>query len=134
MRISLKSAALILIALFPALASAALQNGKVEVGLVKGTSTLIDPQTIKKPLASGLVFQEERLSLRSPLRLQLRPHLRLLCRLQPVAVVEAQSISLCKKLPIRCSRMLKKPSRPIRPAPEVNFPNAILCPRFLNHF
>ena len=58
MRISLKSAALILIALFPALASAALQNGKVEVGLVKGTSTLIDPQTIKKPLASGLVFQE----------------------------------------------------------------------------
>ncbi len=58
MRVSIKTIALILTALFPALASAALQNGKVEVGLVKGTASLIDPQTVKKPLASGLVFQE----------------------------------------------------------------------------
>ena len=58
MRVSIKTVALILTALFPALASAALQNGKVEVGLVKGTASLIDPQTVKKPLASGLVFQE----------------------------------------------------------------------------
>jgi hypothetical protein len=58
MRNLFKPVALILIALFPALVSAALQNGKVEVGLVKGTATLIDPQAAKKALASGLVFQE----------------------------------------------------------------------------
>ena len=58
MRNLFKPVILILIALFPALASAALQNGKVEVGLVKGTATLIDPQAAKKALASGLVFQE----------------------------------------------------------------------------
>ncbi|TSA35970.1 MAG: hypothetical protein D4R66_01580, partial [Opitutales bacterium] len=58
MRNLFKPVTLILIALFPALVSAALQNGKVEVGLVKGTATLIDPQAAKKALASGLVFQE----------------------------------------------------------------------------
>ncbi|MCX6921045.1 MAG: FecR domain-containing protein [Verrucomicrobia bacterium] len=58
MRNLFKPAVLILIALFPALVSAALQNGKVEVGLVKGTATLIDPKAAKKALASGLVFQE----------------------------------------------------------------------------
>lgn len=58
MRNLLKPVILILIALFPALVSAALQNGKVEVGLVKGTATLIDPKAAKKALASGLVFQE----------------------------------------------------------------------------
>ena len=58
MRNLFKPVVLILIALFPALALAALQNGKVEVGLVKGTATLIDPQAAKKALASGLVFQE----------------------------------------------------------------------------
>ncbi len=58
MRNLLKPVILILIALFPALVSAALQNGKVEVGLVKGIATLIDPKAAKKALASGLVFQE----------------------------------------------------------------------------
>jgi len=44
--------------LFPLVASAALQNGKVQVGVVKGTAALIDPQAKTTPLSKGIVFQE----------------------------------------------------------------------------
>ncbi len=42
----------------PVVVSAALQNGKVEVGVVKGTASLTDPQAKKTPLAKGIVFEE----------------------------------------------------------------------------
>ena len=38
-----RSLTLAVLALLPAVASAALQNGKVQVGMVKGTATLFDP-------------------------------------------------------------------------------------------
>jgi hypothetical protein len=45
-------------ALLPALSSAALQSGKVQVGKTRGTVSLVDAQAQRKPLASGAVFQE----------------------------------------------------------------------------
>jgi hypothetical protein len=45
-------------AFMPFVASAALQNGKVEVGVVKGTASLIDPQAKTTALSKGIVFQE----------------------------------------------------------------------------
>lgn len=46
------------VALLPAFASAALQNGKVQVGMVQGTATLFDPAAKQSSLASGLVFEQ----------------------------------------------------------------------------
>lgn len=45
-------------ALLPVLSSAALQTGKVQVGKVTGTATLIDAKSQRKPLQAGAVFQE----------------------------------------------------------------------------
>lgn len=41
-----------------ALCHAALQNGKVQVAITKGQSTLINPQDIKEPIASGKLFEQ----------------------------------------------------------------------------
>lgn len=45
-------------ALLPLVSSAALQSGKVQVGKVTGTATLIDAKSQRKPLESGAFFQE----------------------------------------------------------------------------
>jgi hypothetical protein len=45
-------------ALLPILSSAALQTGKVQVGKVSGTVTIIDAKAQRKPLANGATFQE----------------------------------------------------------------------------
>ena len=42
----------------PALASAALQNGKIEFGVIKGKSVLLSPKAEKTPAGPGLVFEE----------------------------------------------------------------------------
>ncbi|MEI6597853.1 MAG: FecR family protein [bacterium] len=42
----------------PLISHAALQNGKVEFGFIKGKSVLINPQSERKPAATGLVFEE----------------------------------------------------------------------------
>ncbi len=54
----LRSLTVTVVALLPALASAALQNGKVQVGMVQGTATLFDPSAKQSTLASGLVFEQ----------------------------------------------------------------------------
>jgi hypothetical protein len=53
-----RSLTLAVLALLPAVASAALQNGKVQVGMVKGTATLFDPASKQSALASGRVFEQ----------------------------------------------------------------------------
>jgi hypothetical protein len=53
-----RSLLLAVVALLPTLASAALQNGKVQVGMVKGTATLFDPASKQSALASGRVFEQ----------------------------------------------------------------------------
>jgi hypothetical protein len=53
-----RSLTLAVLALLPAVASAALQNGKVQVGMVKGTATLFDPAAKQSALASGRVFEQ----------------------------------------------------------------------------
>jgi hypothetical protein len=45
-------------ALLPIFSSAALQTGKVQVGKVSGTVTIIDAKAQRKPLANGATFQE----------------------------------------------------------------------------
>jgi hypothetical protein len=45
-------------ALLPLVSSAALQSGKVQVGKITGTATLIDAKSQRKPLTAGAVFQE----------------------------------------------------------------------------
>lgn len=45
-------------ALLPLVSFAALQSGKVQVGKVTGTATLIDAKSQRKPLQAGAVFQE----------------------------------------------------------------------------
>lgn len=50
--------ALLLAALLPAVSDAALQKGVVEVGIVKGTSTLKDPSGRSANLTKGLTFKE----------------------------------------------------------------------------
>jgi len=45
-------------ALLPILSSAALQSGKVQVGKVSGTVTLIDAKAQRQPLSDGATFQE----------------------------------------------------------------------------
>ena len=41
-----------------ALCHAALQNGKFEVGITKGQSSLINPQSIKEPVVKGKLFEQ----------------------------------------------------------------------------
>jgi len=53
-----KHLGLVAFALLPIVSSAALQSGKVQVGKVTGTATLIDAKSQRKPLESGAVFQE----------------------------------------------------------------------------
>jgi len=53
-----KHLGLVAFALLPLVSSAALQSGKVQVGKVTGTATLIDAKSQRKPLESGAVFQE----------------------------------------------------------------------------
>lgn len=49
---------MVALALLPLLSSAALQNGKVQVGKVSGTVTLIDAKAQRQPLSDGATFQE----------------------------------------------------------------------------
>jgi len=53
-----RSLTLAALALLPVVASAALQNGKVQVGMVKGTATLFDPASQQSALAAGRVFEQ----------------------------------------------------------------------------
>lgn len=53
-----KHLGMVAFALLPILSSAALQTGKVQVGKVSGTVTLIDAKSQRKPLTAGAVFQE----------------------------------------------------------------------------
>lgn len=53
-----KHLGMVAFALLPILSSAALQTGKVQVGKVSGTVTLIDAKAQRKPLANGAMFQE----------------------------------------------------------------------------
>lgn len=53
-----KHLGMVAFALLPLVSSAALQTGKVQVGKITGTATLIDAKSQRKPLATGTVFQE----------------------------------------------------------------------------
>jgi hypothetical protein len=53
-----KHLGMVAFALLPILSSAALQTGKVQVGKVSGTVTIIDAKAQRKPLANGATFQE----------------------------------------------------------------------------
>ena len=53
-----KHLGMVAFALLPLVSSAALQSGKVQVGKVTGTATLIDAKSQRKPLETGAVFQE----------------------------------------------------------------------------
>ena len=53
-----KHLGMVAFALLPVLSSAALQSGKVQVGKITGSVTIIDAKSQRKPLASGAVFQE----------------------------------------------------------------------------
>ncbi len=53
-----RSLSLAILALLPAVASAALQNGKVQVGMLKGNATLLDPAAKQSALVSGRVFEQ----------------------------------------------------------------------------
>ncbi|MGA0029423.1 MAG: FecR family protein [Opitutales bacterium] len=54
----LKHLGMVALAFLPLVSSAALQSGKVQVGKITGTATLIDAKSQRKPLQSGAVFQE----------------------------------------------------------------------------
>ncbi len=58
MKSFIKYLGMVAFALLPILSSAALQVGKVQVGKVSGTVTLIDGKAQRKPLANGTTFQE----------------------------------------------------------------------------
>lgn len=58
MKSFIKFLGMVAFALLPILSSAALQVGKVQVGKVSGTVTLIDGKAQRKPLANGATFQE----------------------------------------------------------------------------
>lgn len=58
MKSFIKFLGMVAFALLPVLSSAALQTGKVQVGKVSGTVTLIDGKAQRKPLANGATFQE----------------------------------------------------------------------------
>jgi hypothetical protein len=53
-----KHLGMVAFALLPLVSSAALQSGKVQVGKVTGTATLIDAKSQRKPLEVGAIFQE----------------------------------------------------------------------------
>ena len=53
-----KHLGLLAFALLPLISSAALQSGKVQVGKVTGSATLIDAKSQRKPLETGAIFQE----------------------------------------------------------------------------
>jgi hypothetical protein len=53
-----KHLGMVAFALLPLVSSAALQSGKVQVGKITGTATLIDAKSQRKPLETGAVFQE----------------------------------------------------------------------------
>ncbi len=53
-----KHLGMVAFALLPILSSAALQSGKVQVGKVTGTVTLVDAKSQRKALAAGATFQE----------------------------------------------------------------------------
>lgn len=50
--------ALSLLIFSSALSHAALQNGKFEVSIIKGQSSLINPQSIKEPMVKGKLFEQ----------------------------------------------------------------------------
>mgnify|MGYP000278748662 CR=1 FL=1 len=54
----LKHLGMVALALLPALSSAALQPGKVEVGKLTGTASLVDSKGVRTPLAVGADLQE----------------------------------------------------------------------------
>jgi len=54
----IKHLGMVVFALLPLVSSAALQSGKVQVGKITGTATLIDAKSQRQPLAAGAVFQE----------------------------------------------------------------------------
>ncbi|MEI6794088.1 MAG: FecR domain-containing protein [Verrucomicrobiota bacterium] len=58
MKSFIKFLGMVAFALLPVLSSAALQTGKVQVGKVSGTVTIIDAKAQRKPLANGATFQE----------------------------------------------------------------------------
>ena len=58
MKSFIKFLGILALALLPTLSSAALQTGKVQVGKVSGTVTIIDGKSQRKPLANGTTFQE----------------------------------------------------------------------------
>ncbi len=53
-----KHLGMVAFALLPVLSSAALQSGKVQVGKITGSVTIIDAKAQRKPLATGAIFQE----------------------------------------------------------------------------
>jgi hypothetical protein len=58
MKISNRYFALSLLIFSSALSHAALQNGKFEVSIIKGQSSLINPQSIKEPMVKGKLFEQ----------------------------------------------------------------------------
>lgn len=58
MKISNRYFALSLLIFSSALSHAALQNGKFEVAITKGQSSLINPQSIKEPVVKGKLFEQ----------------------------------------------------------------------------
>jgi len=58
MKIYTRYFALSLLMFSSALCHAALQNGKFEVSIIKGQSSLINPQSIKEPVVKGKLFEQ----------------------------------------------------------------------------
>jgi len=58
MKIYTRYFALSLLMFSSALCHAALQNGKLEVSIIKGQSSLINPQSIKEPVVKGKLFEQ----------------------------------------------------------------------------
>ncbi|NBY42859.1 MAG: hypothetical protein EBQ49_06185 [Verrucomicrobia bacterium] len=58
MKIYTRYFALSLLMFSSALCNAALQNGKLEVSIIKGQSSLINPQSIKEPVVKGKLFEQ----------------------------------------------------------------------------
>ena len=58
MKIYTRYFALSLMIFSSALCHAALQNGKLQVSIIKGQSSLINPQSIKEPVVKGKVFEQ----------------------------------------------------------------------------
>jgi len=58
MKIYTRYFALSLLMFSSALCHAALQNGKIQVSIIKGESSLINPQSIKEPVVKGKLFEQ----------------------------------------------------------------------------